>query len=261
MDFEFFKYHGAGNDFIIIDNRKKVFPKEKRTELIQNLCHRKFGIGSDGLILLDNDPEYDFYMDFYNPDGSQSFCGNGSRCVVMFASHLGIVRKECTFRSIHGINKAEVYDDINVKLQMFDVDKIEITKDFHFMNTGSPHYNVFVDELENIDIIPYAHRIRFNERFKEKGTNVNLICKSNKGIKIRTYERGVEDETWACGTGATAAAISYAVENDLVGNNKISVETKGGNLFITYSTEDLQLFTNIHLIGPAEFVYKGEMDV
>ena len=261
MNLDFFKYHGAGNDFIIIDNRKGCFPKENRTDLIKSLCHRKFGIGSDGLILLDNDEEHDFYMDFYNPDGSQSFCGNGSRCVVMFAAHLGIVQKECVFRSIHGVNRAEICDDLNIKLQMFDVKNLEISDDFHFMNTGSPHYNVFVENVENTDLVTFARQIRYNDRFKEQGTNVNIISKNDNGIKIRTYERGVEDETWACGTGATACAISYAVINDLNGNNEVKVETKGGLLAISFKTEDLKHFTSIYLTGPAVFIFKGNMDV
>jgi diaminopimelate epimerase len=261
MDFEFFKYHGAGNDFIIIDNRKQVFPKENRKELIQNLCHRKFGIVSDVLILLDNDNEYDFYMDFYNPDGSQSFCGNGSRCVVMFAAHLGIIRKECTFRIIHGLNKEEIYDSINIQLQMFDVNEVEVTPDFQFMDTGSPHYNVFLDNVADLDLIPFAHTIRYNDRFKTDGTNVNVIQENDNGIIIRTYERGVEDETWACGTGATACALSYAILKGLKGNGEVNIQAKGGKLKVNYHSDDLKSFTNIYLIGPAEFVYKGEMDV
>lgn len=261
MDLEFYKYHGAGNDFIIIDNRKQVFPKENRTKIIQNLCHRKFGIGSDGLILLDNDNEYDFYMDFYNPDGSQSFCGNGSRCVVMFAAHIGIINKQCTFKSIHGLNKAEIYDSINVKLQMFDVDKVEVNAEYHFMNTGSPHYNSFVHDVSSIDLLPFAKEIRYNDRFKSEGTNVNIIQEADNGIVIRTYERGVENETWACGTGATACALSYAIKNDLKGEGEINVQAKGGKLKVMYNSDDLKSFKNVYLIGPAEFVYKGEVNV
>ena len=261
MKLQFYKYQGAGNDFIIIDNRTLCFPLENRLDIIQRLCSRKFGIGSDGLMLLQNDEECDFYLEFYNPDGSQSFCGNGSRCIVMFAKHIGILDVGGSFKSIHGINQAVIMDPENVKLDMFDVSNIEIGEGYHFMDTGSPHYNINANEnLEDIDLVDIAHGVRYSDRFKDFGTNVNVIQELEKGIKIRTYERGVEGETYACGTGATACAISYALIHGNESISEVNVSTKGGDLIIQFEKNN-DSFVNVKLIGPAKFVFKGEVDV
>lgn len=258
MDFEFYKYHGAGNDFVIIDNRNKQFPQND-IDLIQKVCFRRFGIGSDGLILISDDGESDFYMDFYNPDASRSFCGNGSRCAVMFAYHLGMIGEQCSFRSIHGINEAWVINDRTVRLKMFDVDGVEVGEDYYYLNTGSPHYNIYTDKVEEVKLIPLAHEIRYGDRFRQEGTNVNLIQVLDRGsIKVRTYERGVEDETWACGTGVTACAITQVLKNNWQGKNKIEVEANGGNLTVELDRDAEAHFKDIYLTGPAEFVFKGE---
>lgn len=258
---EFHKYHGAGNDFVMIDNRQLHFPKKNRVETVQKICRRNFGVGSDGLILIQEDQSHDFYMEFYNPDGSQSFCGNGSRCAVMFAKYLGMVKRECTFNSIHGVNKGIIGDDKNVSLKMFDVEKMEIEEDFHYIDTGSPHYNVFVQNTEEIDLIPFAHKVRYNERFADKGTNVNVIEKIDEHtIKVRTYERGVENETLACGTGVTACAISQLIEAQ-VKKGRVDIIARGGNLSVEIDEITIEGAKGITLIGPAEFVFRGEIDV
>ena len=258
MDFTFYKYHGAGNDFILVDNRKKIIGEEGRLELVKDICERRFGIGSDGFILIENDDEHSFYMEFYNPDGSQSFCGNGSRCAVMFAYHLGIVYQAGSFRSIHGINHFERMDETIIKLNMFPVESIEKINNDFFLDTGSPHYVSYCRDVDNMDVVGDAKKIRYNERFSEHGTNVNFIESNSTGIAIRTYERGVEGETFACGTGITAAAMVHAYSNDL-SENEVAVSARGGDLKVSFERENDQ-FTNVQLSGPALFVFKGEWD-
>ncbi len=261
MDIILYKYQGAGNDFIIIDNRKKVFPTIDRENLIKKLCHRKFGIGSDGLMLLENDNIHDFYMEFYNPDGSQSFCGNGSRCIVMFASHLAVPIKTNSFKSIHGITNFEILNSQNVKIQMFDVDNVEVRNEDYIINTGSPHYISFVNDVNNFDLIPFAKNIRYNSEFKANGININIISETPNGIAIRTYERGVEDETWACGTGASACAMAFASKTNQSNIKSLDVITKGGQLNVEFDSKENNKFQNVFLSGPAVFVFKGEVNV
>lgn len=263
MKLDFYKYQGAGNDFVMIDNRKNNFPKNDK-ELIVKLCKRHFGIGSDGLILIEKSSTNDFYMEFFNPDGSQSFCGNGSRCAVLFAHHIGIIKKECTFNSKNGVNSAEIVAQDEVKLRMFDVaiHTIQKESDDWVIQTGSPHYVHFQNDIDSIDIVSEAHKIRYNETYKEKGINVNFVeldAKEKNTISVRTYERGVEDETLACGTGVTACAIAYNLyENS--NSNEVIVNAKGGQLKVSFE-KDSNHYSNIFLQGPAKFVYKGEIDV
>jgi diaminopimelate epimerase len=263
MKLDFFKYQGAGNDFIIVDNRKNSFPKDNTT-LIQQLCKRHFGIGSDGLILIEKSSTVDFYMEFYNPDGSQSFCGNGSRCAVLFVHHIGMIKKQCTFQSKNGENKAEIVSQDEVKLAMFDVklNSIESLGNDWSINTGSPHYIQFQQSIDGIDIVPEAQKIRYNEQYKKQGINVNYVEVDHtleNTIKVRTYERGVEDETLACGTGVTACALAYNLAVNAA-SNVITVFAKGGQLTVSFE-KDAQSFHSIFLQGPAKFVYKGEIDV
>lgn len=261
MDLEFFKYHGAGNDFIVIDNREGIFPVEGRLSKVKELCQRHFGVGSDGLILIQNDEKNDFFMEFYNPDGSQSFCGNGSRCAVMFAFHLGLVGTECTFNSIHGVNQGNIIDGGTVELNMFDVQQIEVGDEYHYMNTGSPHYNIYVDDVDGVDLIPCARSIRYNKRFAKEGTNVNVIeVLGSDSIKVRTYERGVEDETLACGTGVTACAISQLIHENK-NSGRINIHTRGGELIVEIGELIGGAVRKIKLTGPAKFVFKGEVNV
>ena len=256
----FYKYQGAGNDFILIDNRQQLF-KNNKEQLAQQLCKRRFGIGSDGLIFIENDTDSDFLIDFLNPDGSRSFCGNGSRCAVKFAHYLGVFKEQhTTFKAIDGIHKAQLVNDL-VKIEMKDVQSIQqIDKDF-FINTGSPHYIKYFKNINQLDLIKLGQTIRYSDTYKNEGTNVNAVEKiAPHHIKVRTYERGVENETLACGTGVTACALSYALLNQLK-NNTIKVDAVGGQLEVSFTQQPNGNFTNIWLTGPAQFVFKGTYDI
>jgi diaminopimelate epimerase len=252
----FYKYQGTGNDFIFIDNRQDVFPKEQ--DLIVKLCDRKFGIGSDGIVLIQNHSDYDFEMVFYNPDSSQSFCGNASRCAVHFANYLGIIREKAFFLAIDGAHQAFIEDGL-IHLRMSDVSQVEQFNERFFINTGSPHYVLFVDELDNIDVYNEGRLIRYSEKYKEKGVNVNFAeIISNDQVYVRTYERGVENETLSCGTGVTAVALAVSTKGF---SNPVKIKTKGGELQISFEKLSNQHFTNIYLIGPAIKVFEGEIEV
>lgn len=243
----------------MIDNRKLHFDK-KDIALVQQLCNRKFGIGADGIILIENHDELDFNMIYFNADGSQSFCGNGSRCAVAFAKFLGIIESQAFFLSTDGEHEAWINKEGEVSLKMHDVEAVEKGADYYFINTGSPHYIVESNELEKINVAQKGAEIRYSERFKTEGTNVNFVCqKNNHSLRIRTYERGVEGETLSCGTGVTAAVLSIAHKNNL-GASKITVQTEGGQLNVAFK-RDNNKFIDIWLIGPAEMVFKGEIDV
>ncbi|MBX7050836.1 MAG: diaminopimelate epimerase [Flavobacteriales bacterium] len=256
MHLRFRKYQGTGNDFVMIDNRDglvKLTPDQ-----IIHICDRKFGIGSDGVILLQRAEGVDFEMNFYNPDASQSFCGNGSRCVVLFAHDLGLVNNSGTFRAIDGIHEFSLNDD-SIAIHMKDIEGISMDGDAYVINTGSPHYISYMRELDQLDILPEARKVRYHEKYKPGGINVNYIEEHGDGIQMRTYERGVEDETLSCGTGVTAAALSFAYRNP--GRKSVNVTTRGGSLMVTYTQHDPERFSNIWLSGPAEFVFSGEINL
>ena len=258
MIVQFYKYQGTGNDFILIDDRNERL--SLNNEHISKLCSRKFGIGSDGVIVIRDKIGYDFEMIFYNPDGSQSFCGNGSRCAVLFAYHMGVITRETKFWSTDGEHIANIKDSSIVELKMYD--PIVINKkssSSFFVDTGSPHFVEFRNEIETMDFINECKKIRFNDEYNKEGVNVNFIEKNGSGIKMRTYERGVENETLSCGTGVTAAALVYA-NNEAVKNGEIDVITSGGKLKVRYN-KNADQFTDIWLIGPAQYVFKGDMDV
>jgi len=257
MIFPFFKYEGTGNDFIVIDDRLNRFPANR--EVISKMCNRKTGIGSDGLILIKNAADADFYMDFYNPDGSQSFCGNGSRCAVAFAFRIGVTGRKTIFNAIDGMHTGELFENDRVKVSMSDVLGIEELDVDLVIETGSPHYIRFVPSLEKENIITTGKAIRYSERFKEKGINVNLVEKlSGNALRCQTYERGVENETLSCGTGVTAVALAANYQYDL--KSPISILTKGGELVIGFH-KSAKGFTDITLEGPATPVFKGEINV
>ena len=253
---EFFKYQGTGNDFVMIDNRDLQFPKDK--EIIEKLCDRRFGIGGDGLILLENDPTEDFKMVYYNSDGNEStMCGNGGRCIVAFAHFLDVFEDKTTFEAIDGKHEAEIQNGI-IKLKMIDVNNIKnIDNDFE-LNTGSPHYVKFVEMLKDYKVFENGNKIRNSASYCEEGINVNFVEELTENeIFVRTYERGVEDETFSCGTGVTAAALVY-----LKGKNQPSVQVKvlGGNLKV-YAEQVGETFINIWLEGPAKQVFKGKINL
>ncbi|MEJ2113647.1 MAG: diaminopimelate epimerase [Flavobacteriaceae bacterium] len=252
----FYKYQGTGNDFVIIDNRQENFDKNN-TKLIKYLCDRRFGIGADGLILLENHDSVDFKMVYYNADGNKStMCGNGGRCIVMFAKFLGIIKEEATFEAIDGLHHA-IIDNDEVKLQMQDVQGIQRSDDFVFLNTGSPHHVIFHDNLKQLDVKTEGSSIRYSDVYKKEGVNVNFVEPlNNNDFSVRTYERGVEDETLSCGTGVTAVAIAMHFIGETE-KNLITLKTQGGDLKVCFDNNQGK-YTNVWLIGPAQFVYKGQ---
>jgi diaminopimelate epimerase len=253
----FYKYQGTGNDFVIIDNRNLVFDKNDLA-LVKQLCDRKFGVGADGLILIENHATQDFDLIYFNSDGSKSFCGNGSRCGVAFAKFLGIIENSTSFNAIDGVYEAKIEDNL-VHLKMNDVTEIEVGKDYFFTNTGSPHYIKYVDDLAGVNILNEAHKIRYSKRFMTEGTNVNFVEIKSDKTAIRTYERGVEDETLSCGTGATAVAIATAIKHRF--KSPIAIKVVGGELKISFERGFNNTFANIWLIGEAKQVFRGEIEL
>jgi len=253
MPLSFFKYQGTGNDFIMIDNRENVFFKND-TKLIQKLCNRKFGIGADGLILLENHPELDFTMIYYNADGTSSMCGNGGRCVVAFANQLGIIENKAHFEAIDGPHEAHIKDGL-VHLKMNDVDTIMEQDDYIFINTGSPHHIEFRDDLKAMDVKAEGSRIRYSSRYGQSGSNINFVSPQDNAFDVRTYERGVEDETLSCGTGVTAVALAmhHLGKTD---QNTVKINAVGGKLNVSFKKTD-RGYTDIYLIGAANFVFTG----
>ncbi len=258
MKISFEKYQGTGNDFVMINNWENRFSTSELP--IDRLCDRKFGIGADGLIVIEKHPSLDFNMIYFNSDGSQSFCGNGSRCAVAFAKKLGIIGNKTTFLSTDGEHYAETTDS-EVKLKMHDVLENEFSNSDYIINTGSPHYIQFVDSVNGMSVVEKAKFIRYNDRFNDEGINVNFIEDVTDGIKIRTYERGVEDETLSCGTGVTAAALANSLKLALAnGSYSTNVQTEGGKLKVSFTKNESQ-FYDIYLIGPAEYVFSGVIEI
>lgn len=259
MTLQFSKYQGAGNDFVLFDNRNGTLDNLS-IEQIKFICDRRFGIGADGLIKINLSNVAPFEVDYYNSDGSKSFCGNGARCAVRFSSDLGLITNEAEFLAIDGVHKARVFAD-SIELEMNDVTKIDMNGSDFVLNTGSPHYIQFVEKLEELNIVDLGKKIRYNAIYKSEGINVNFIEElASNEIAIRTYERGVEDETLACGTGITAAAIAYSLKHELSGEIEIAVKARGGNLNVRFTSEK-QSFTNVVLIGPAEHVFDGKIGI
>ncbi|WP_412985463.1 diaminopimelate epimerase [Pontimicrobium sp. IMCC45349] len=258
MKYTFYKYQGTGNDFVMIDNRDEHFDKTN-TKLVAQFCDRRFGIGADGLILLENDADVDFKMVYYNADGNESsMCGNGGRCLVAFAKQLGVIANQATFMAIDGLHHAVIENGI-VELQMQDVTDVKINKDYVFLDTGSPHYVQFKEGLTSLEVKEEGAKIRYNDVFKENGTNVNFVQKdSDSQFSVRTYERGVEDETLSCGTGVTAVALAMHYIGETEKNN-VALQTQGGLLNVKFVKTD-DVYKDVWLIGPATFVFKGEIE-
>jgi len=260
MQIEFYKYQGTGNDFVMIDNRTNFFPKED-IQLIERLCDRRFGIGADGLILLENDSDTDFRMVYYNSDGNESsMCGNGGRCLVAFANQLGVISNQAIFMATDGLHHASVGNDAIVSLQMIDVDEIQKKDSYTFLNTGSPHHVQIVEDLKNYNVKDNGASIRYGELYGEKGSNVNFVKKIDEDtFSVRTYERGVEDETLACGTGVTAVAIAMNATGE-TDKTSINLNVEGGKLNVSFDKIG-DHFTNVFLNGPAKFVFKGSIEI
>ncbi|HEY2725926.1 MAG TPA: diaminopimelate epimerase [Parafilimonas sp.] len=260
MEVVFYKYHGTGNDFIIIDNRNNKIELIK--EQVKELCHRRFGVGADGLMLMNTSSDYDFEMIYYNADGNAgSMCGNGGRCMVQFAYDLGLHKSEYFFMATDGEHKATIESNKWIDLKMKDVDNVEtfLFSDF-ILNTGSPHYVKPVSDVRKIDVFKEGREIRYSKRFADEGINVNFAeLEGNGDIFIRTYERGVEDETLSCGTGVTATALVFAHNDN--GFNRVNIKTPGGALAVEFDKTGDSFFENIWLCGSATFVFKGETDV
>ncbi|WMJ72843.1 diaminopimelate epimerase [Cytophagaceae bacterium ABcell3] len=257
MILHFYKYQGTGNDFVMIDNRKELLDPEDH-QLIAKLCDRRFGIGGDGLILLEDHTNYDFQMVYFNSDGRQSsMCGNGGRCIVKFAYDLRVIGDTTSFIAIDGEHEACVKNGI-VHLKMVDVKGLELIGNDRFLDTGSPHYIQFVDSIKDFPVVEEGRKIRYNDRFKKEGTNVNFVRKEgSSSLVVRTYERGVEDETWSCGTGVTASAIAAFPEGV---DEPVKIKTLGGDLSVSFKKND-SLYYNVYLNGPAVQVYKGEIEI
>jgi diaminopimelate epimerase len=261
MQLHFYKYQGTGNDFIILDNRKGEY-SNLSTNNIKFLCNRRFGIGADGLMLLNDNPPFDFEMKYYNADGREStMCGNGGRCLVKFAYHMGIHRNSYLFSAVDGDHEAEIDLDGTVSLRMRDVYEVRHVNGGDFvLNTGSPHYVKMVTDADKVDVFRNGQLIRNSDAFVKEGINVNFVeQRDDDEIFVRTYERGVEDETLSCGTGVTAAAV--ACYHNETGFNDVVVITKGGRLNVEYDRLDDNNYKNIWLSGPAEKVYEGTMEL
>ncbi|MBA4322893.1 MAG: diaminopimelate epimerase [Odoribacter sp.] len=258
MQIPFNKYHGTGNDFIIIDNRKNLF-NPSDTVLISKLCSRRSGIGADGLILISLHEIYDFEMKYFNSDGNESsMCGNGGRCAAAYALRASIAGNKQTFLAFDGPHKSEIADGI-VRLQMNDVTGVRKIKENYFINTGSPHYVCFVKNVKESDVKTEGKKIRWLEDFEPGGTNVNFAELTDNGLFVRTFERGVEDETLSCGTGVTASAIA-SVLSGYFDTSMVNVRTLGGELSVELKPGKEKI-TGIWLSGPATFVYQGVIEV
>jgi len=257
VEIQFVKYQGTGNDFVMIDNTNNQYP-EFSIDQVAVICNRRFGVGADGLIILEKDSVSDFKMNYYNADGSQSFCGNGGRCAVAFAYALGMISKTCSFVAIDGIHYAEVIENEVIKLKMGKISRIEKIDSDYFIHTGSPHYVRF-NENSNLDIVEFGKSIRYSERYIKDGTNVNLAKVQTDCIEVQTYERGVEDETLSCGTGVTAVALIYASLNSAQ-QGKTPIKTKGGLLSVYWEKNEGE-FNNVYLEGAATRVYEGQINI
>jgi diaminopimelate epimerase len=258
MNISFYKYQGTGNDFVMIDNRIDCFPKND-IEFVKKLCDRRFGIGADGLILLEEHPSLDFRMVYYNADGNlSSMCGNGGRCIVKFAKQLGIIGDFTKFEAVDGFHEATIIDG-QVLLRMNDVKNIIISENYTFLNTGSPHHVELVENLKEFDVKINGALIR-QTTYGAEGANVNFVEQTGEDIfSVRTYERGVEDETLSCGTGATAAAIAMNILGK-TNATTINLNVEGGKLIVSFEKNE-SIFTKVTLKGPAQLVFKGSIAI
>jgi diaminopimelate epimerase len=257
MHFPFYKYQATGNDFVIVDNREGRYAFS--VDEIKKICDRKFGVGADGIMLIEKHPSLDFNLVYYNADGSPSLCGNGSRAAVTMASALGLVNGKAKFNAFDGIHEAQLLPNGNVRLKMSDVKGIEKSGEGVFLNTGSPHFIQWVSEIKNYPVFEKGKKIRYGEAFKPAGTNVNFVeSLEHNSIFVRTYERGVENETLSCGTGVTAAALASSSHQYV---SPVTVKTLGGELSVEFKVSHDGSFTDIFLVGPAKMVFEGTLEL
>lgn len=277
----FWKYQGAGNDFIMLDQREQIWLTRANTARIERLCDRHFGIGADGLILLQPKEGYDFEMVYFNADGREStLCGNGGRCVAAFAQALGVIGARGYFWAIDGPHEALVTSKADgsswVELKMGDVGTIRRDGEAFVLNTGSPHYIRFEKDIAQLDMYATGQAVRYSDTYKAEGINVNVVeiihgedenptsdiqNPKSPSLAIRTYERGVEDETLACGTGVTAAALAWhRANNGESGAFEVPVKAQGGQLSVRFTALSDGTFGDIWLCGPAAAVFKGEIE-
>jgi diaminopimelate epimerase len=261
VNIQFYKYQGAGNDFVLVDNRQNMVD-HNNPALIAKICDRRFGVGGDGMMFLQQKAGYDFEMVYYNADGQpSSMCGNGGRCIVAFAKYLGVIESETNFLAVDGPHYAKISAEGDwVSLQMIDVEQISRDGEAYVLNTGSPHYVLQTDDLKSKNVFHDGQAIRNNATYRQKGINVNFIEPLNGGYFVRTFERGVEDETFACGTGVTAVALAMAKHNQQTGHITTPIKVLGGDLNIRFDY-DGKKFTDIFLEGPAKLVFEGNVAV
>jgi diaminopimelate epimerase len=258
MKIHFYKYQANGNDFVIIDNRKLKLALTKTQ--IENICDRRFGIGADGVMLIEEHPSMNFDLEYFNSDGSQSLCGNGSRAAVHLASQLGLVNGKAKFQAYDGAHDAELLSNGIIMLRMNNVNEVKKLDQDYFIHTGSPHFIRFVKKADDYAVFEEGKKIRYSEAFKPGGTNVNFVePRENNTIYVRTYERGVENETLACGTGVTAAALVASFQGY---TSPVKIKTLGGDLSVEFKTSSQPgTFQDIFLIGPAKMVFEGHLEL
>jgi diaminopimelate epimerase len=260
----FYKYQATGNDFVVIDNRTRGYSFTK--DQIERICDRRFGVGADGLMLIEKHPTLDFNLVYYNSDGSQSLCGNGSRAAVVMASTLGLLDTNTIFNAYDGAHEAEILNTGSVRLKMNDVNVVRKSGNEYFINTGSPHHLRLVNDVNSYPVVEEGRKIRYSEAYTPGGTNANFIqLLENNTIAVRTYERGVEDETFSCGTGVTAAALAASFHGY---NSPIHVKVKGGGLSVEFKVTHSgpsgsfpATFHDVFLIGPAKMVFEGDLEL
>jgi len=257
----FYKYQATGNDFVLIDNRTSGYSFSKRQ--IEKICHRRFGVGADGLMLIEKHPTLDFNLVYYNSDGSQSLCGNGSRAAVVMAATLGLFYKHTTFNAYDGSHEAELMDREIVRLKMNDVTVVKKMGDEYFIHTGSPHHLRIVKDVNSFPVVEEGRKIRYGENYAPVGTNANFIeLQENNTIAVRTYERGVEDETFSCGTGVTASALAASFHGY---TSPVHIKVKGGELSVEFkpgpSGSVPTTFQDVFLVGPAKMVFEGDLEL
>ena len=267
MKIPFMKMSGSGNDFILVDHRKPILRSDEMSDFARKVCRRRTSVGADGLILIEESTKADFRWRFFNADGSEAeMCGNGGRCAARFAFLKGIARASLTFETLAGILSAEV-DGRRVKLEMTKPYGLKLDETISVegkelrvssINTGVPHAVVFWDDLEGLDIVPMGRAIRYHPHFAPNGTNANFVrVEKGRGLSVRTYERGVEDETLACGTGTVASALVSAFKGWV--KSPVSVKTRGGEILTVHYELRGNEVKKVFFEGDVHIIYEAEM--